>query len=155
MTLYFVFINFSLSTFILFLNVSPPSIVWCTYVGNYYCPVIDECQWPAPMSIGPRGPGADRSEWCMVGDVVFAFLSGLSLQLQQWQFAAAWDSSNTFVARVAQSVFADPISQLSWSLEIAVWSSIAEGRRKIEPDQINWSLMKDTKYEHFTKKQSY
>ena len=122
MTLYFVFINFSLSTFILFLNVSPPSIVWCTYVGNYYCPAIDECQWPAPMSIGPRGPGADRSEWCMVGDVVFAFLSGLSLQLQQWQFAAAWDSSNTFVARVAQSVFADPISQLSWSLEIAVWN---------------------------------
>ena len=136
MTLYFVFINFSLSTFILFLNVSPPSIVWCTYVGNYYCPVIDECQWPAPMSIGPRGPGADRSEWCMVGDVVFAFLSGLSLQLQQWQFAAAWDSSNTFVARVAQSVFADPISQLSWSLEIAVWNITCPNDSKSIDDNI-------------------
>ena len=36
MTLYFIFINFSLSTFILFLDVSPPSIVECMYVGNYY-----------------------------------------------------------------------------------------------------------------------
>ena len=140
MTLYFVFINFSLSTFILFLNVSPPSIVWCTYVGNYYCPAIDECQWPAPMSIGPRGPGADRSEWCMVGDVVFAFLSGLSLQLQQWQFAAAWDSSNTFVARVAQSVFADPISQLSWSLEIAVCAAQRGAARlkKVTTAALSW-----------------
>ena len=84
MTLYFIFINFSLSTFILFLDVSPPSIVECMYVGNYYLSLTSASdQRQCKLAQGTRS----RSERVVHGRR--CRLCILDSILQQWQFAAA------------------------------------------------------------------
>ena len=94
MTLYFVFINFSLSTFILFLDVSPPSIVECMYVGNYYLSLTSASdQRQCKLAQGTRS----RSERVVHGRR--CRLCILDSILQQWQFAAAWNSHPTSECR--------------------------------------------------------
>ena len=94
MTLYFIFINFSLSTFILFLDVSPPSIVECMYVGNYYLSLTSASdQRQCKLAQGTRS----RSERVVHGRR--CRLCILDSILQQWQFAAAWNSHPTSECR--------------------------------------------------------
>ena len=94
MTLYFVFINFSLGTFISFLDVSPPSIVECMYVGNYYLSLTSASdQRQCKLAQGTRS----RSERVVHGRR--CRLCILDSILQQWQFAAAWNSHPTSECR--------------------------------------------------------
>ena len=94
---YFVFINFSLGTFISFLDVSPPSIVECMYVGNYITVLSltsasDQRQYKLAQGTRSRSERvvhARRCRLCIILDFI----------LQQWQFSAAWHSHPTSECR--------------------------------------------------------